>query len=56
MYGVPYPSPDGIHTLHASVPNNPGLIGFTIHIQSLEATSYGPVVGQFTNATTVTFQ
>lgn len=56
MYGVPYPSPDGIHTLHVNVPNAPILSGMTVHFQSLEATQYGPIVGQFTNASTVTFQ
>jgi hypothetical protein len=56
MYGVPYPSRDGIHTLHVNVPNNPILLGFTVHFQSLEATQLSPVLGQFTNASTVTFQ
>lgn len=56
QYGTPYPSPSGVHTLHVNVPNAPLLLGFTVHFQSLEATSYGPVVGQFTNASLTTFQ
>ena len=55
MYGVPY-GVDGTHTLHANVPNNVLLVGFTIYMQSLEATQYNPVQGRFTNATSVTFQ
>lgn len=55
MYGVPY-GVDGLHTLHANVPNNLLLVGFTIHMQSFEATQYAPVLGRFTNATSVTFQ
>jgi hypothetical protein len=55
MYGVPY-GVNGEHTLHANVPNNLLLVGFTIYMQSLEATQYNPVQGRFTNATSVTFQ
>jgi hypothetical protein len=54
--GVPYPGPDGIHTLHVDVPNAPILSGLTVYFQSLEATQLSPVQGQFTNRTSVTFQ
>ena len=56
FFGLPYPGPDGIHTFHTNVPNMPVLSGFTVYFQSLEATSLSPVLGQFTNRSSVSFQ
>jgi len=44
-----YPSPDGIHSITLTVPNDPILDYVTIYWQSLAITQFGPVKGKLTN-------
>src|SRR5262245_36405179 len=50
-----YPSPDGIHSITFTVPDDPILDGVTIYFQSLDITQISPLQGKLTNRSQTTF-